>query len=138
MYVYFVYELTTGKLCGERGMPAVMAEGYPAKAGRGWIQKVEGTTLETSCVDLVSGALVLRSPLPTTYSNTSVPGDGVSEIVISGLPVGTSAVCFLPDGKVNVIVDDSTLEVSSDVPGIGEVQLSHGLHLSQTIEVTFT
>ena len=138
MAVYFKYNTTTGVIVAERGYPGEMPGGISAGTGNAWIEKTVIGDTSQHYVDVSVPEILVRPVMPITVPTTSVPGDGVSEIVISGLPVGTSAVCSLPDGKVNVIVDDSTLEVSSDVPGIGEVQLSHGLHLSQTIEVTFT
>lgn len=78
-------------------------------------------------VDLTgeSPVLVDRDALPFSVSG-SVVADGVDEAVIT-VPADTVAV--LPDGA-RVDVADGTLELTFDVAGTHEIELSHELYLT--------
>jgi len=67
---------------------------------------------ENTWVD--SGSLANRSELTATWDATTVVADGVTEIVLSGLPIPCSVVV---DGDQTIVVEDGSLEFSADAIG---------------------
>jgi hypothetical protein len=87
-------------------------------------------------VDLETHQPVAKTPLTYSAPSLTVPADGTTELVISGLPVPASA--RGPFGKI--LVEDGSLELTFDTPGSYTVTLSdespRSLPVTLTIEAT--
>lgn len=89
---------------------------------------------DTHYVNVVTGQVLNRPKMSVSVTTNSIPADGVSEAVISGLPNPTTA-------SVNgneVTVTDGTLEFSADLPGVYRIDLKSWPYQDTTVEVTAT
>lgn len=133
MIKFAVYAPSTGEITSS-GM------GQPPFDGSGvsWVEHNIDETLDNYKVDL--GTLQV---VPKEYMSLTLPGptpaDGVTEAVVSGLPVGTKVyfVDTIGDPQSGQ-VDDGSLELIMVDPGFVVITFWHPLYWHDPVEVVFT
>lgn len=137
------YNLTTGAYLRSASL---LPDQEPMAAGAG-----EGIAIsDDPNIDMLlhhvlpaTGAIWPRPPLTLTYTpaNKTAAGDGVAEVVISGLPNPAQVRVRFADGITTVMeeVTDGVIEVSSAQAGTVLVDVYTNTHLwEQGIVLTFT
>ena len=82
-------------------------------------------------VDLATLQPVAKTVLGASLSASSVAADGVSEVTLSGLPVPFTVMINGDD----VIVDDGSLEFSTDTPGEYTIMCQSAQYLTESFTV---
>lgn len=89
---------------------------------------------DTHYVNVITGEVLDRPTMVVSVSSTSIPANGVSEAVISGLPNTTTASVTGNE----VTVTDGTLEFSVDLQGVYTIDLKSWPYKDTAVEVTAT
>jgi len=80
-------------------------------SGKSFVQAGFDVNPETQYI--LDGEVGMRAALTATWSAETVAADGITEIVLSALPVP----CTVYIDEEAVLVDDGSLEFSADTPG---------------------
>lgn len=136
----FYYHPTTGAIESASSVTGAVSEAsFNAPPGLSMIfQDCEGEVNDL-VVDLTLGCVVECEEMPLVYPNGyTANADGIDEVVILGLPVGTRVLAQLPEGQAAETVDDGAIELRSLVRGIGRLTLYHPLYKPvRNLEIEF-
>ena len=112
--------------------------GRPPRQPRLWVHNYENADLRNYRVNLDSLVLEPKSQVTVTLSSVLVPADGVTELVISGIPANTNVYVQMPNNTRSTLIADGTdLEITSEVTGVLRVTFWHGLYLITAQEAQF-
>lgn len=73
-------------------------------------------------VDIATGNIIDTYDVPYTLTGSPVIADGVSEAIISGLPVNTHVIA---DNMESMLVNDGEMIFTYDTPGTYEISLEN-------------
>lgn len=65
---------------------------------------------------LPAGTLTARPATVCTLTKTTITADGTDSTVLSGIPTGSVVRITRPDARSEQVVDDGSLEITSDAP----------------------
>ena len=125
---FLIYDTTTRSLKGV--ITSNVAPGSLA-AGRAYLQHDVPANWESYRVNAALNGIELKPALSITPSATQVAADGVTEVVLTGIPVGATMVV----GEVVETIDDGQVEFSVDLEGFYSLQFSHPDYLFQEIVI---
>ena len=126
----FFYHPETGAIQSAASVTgAVPEEEYSAPTGLSLVIQDCPGEINDLVVDLHTGFVVECAEMSLVYPNGTVAlADGIAEIVVTGLPVGTQVIARLPEGQVAEVVDDGVIELRSLLPGQGYLTFYHPLY----------
>lgn len=90
-----------------------------AQSWPGWTKANQRINVETEWYDMMTGEIKPRSPWEPQVNKTTINADGVDELIISGLPVGTQ-VAF---GTNKYTVNDGEFVLTTVAHGTGYVRI---------------
>lgn len=112
--------------------------GRPPRQPRLWVRNYENTDLRNYRVNLDSLVLEPKSQVEVTLSSVLVPADGVTELVITGIPANTNVYLQMPNNTRSTLMADGTdLEITSEVTGVLRITFWHGLYEIAAQEANF-
>lgn len=125
--LYFVvYNETTGEIVNSGSAPANMMDIQAWEPGTK-VLAVDSGEYRAETHYVVADEVIPRLVLGATPSALSIPADGVTESVLSGLPPGTAVRIKETDSRklfTKFTVDDGALEFSTDEAGDYHVLLT--------------
>jgi hypothetical protein len=129
---YTIYDLATGAI----KYTVSIDDAYAADQGEYGDGILDGDYRNDQYyVDLGTYQPVAKAEIPYQQSVASVPGDGVSEMVISGLPNPTQARIW----SNSETVTDGSLELTFNAPGEYQLKLDAGVaYLPETLTLVAT
>lgn len=129
MSVYSCYDLITGKVMWAGEMPDYMIP-LQTTDKLGVIREALNTN--THYVDVNTETSKPRPPLPVVANKSQIQADGVDELVLSGVPVGSSVIW--PDGEEGV-VNDGEVALSVDLAGSYVIKIVSFPYLTEEFTV---
>lgn len=96
--------------------------------------------MSTKCVDPVTLEMIDRAAMPLLFfpPNRQVPADGVSELVVTGIPDGVVVVATLPEGQVVEEITGGVVTIVSGTPGAGTLSFLSNIWVPRTqVEIEF-
>jgi hypothetical protein len=129
MIYYVKYDPTTGVILGQ-------GYGTPP-SGVAYIEVAGRISTNGQRVDPVLKQVVPKPRIPVSAPSSPVEADGVAEAVISGIPIGTQAVFYVSGSRVDLSVNDGSLELALHEPQHVQVRLYHPVYEIDPVELEF-
>lgn len=131
MNSYAIYDSATGKIDRIYQGTEAEAQLQPLQ-GESVIEVAQGVTDVNSFVVTSTGTVESKQAFPISASATEITADGVDELVITGIPVGTTVTW--PDGQQDEVTDGE-VRFSVDLVGTYTLRLEALQYLTEDITV---